>query len=156
MVLATTEFSYLFLDIHPRNAFSAFGVQFISSLWLAQRIGVPLCCPERCEQNFRCDLLHFCPVQSFPSPSTHRGKHFSFPNPVLSDPKCGGFISVFVSASIRLPEYLCRGPRSQVWCRGSCSCQRTVGKLNSVSKELSKMDLSDSTLTTSSIRLLCF
>lgn len=74
MVLVTTEFSYLFLDIHLQNAFSAFGVQFISSFQLAQRTGGALCCPERCEQNFRCTLLHFCPVQSFPSPNTLRGK----------------------------------------------------------------------------------
>lgn len=128
MVLVTTEFSYLFLDIHLQNAFSAFGVQFISSFQLAQRTGGALCCPERCEQNFRCTLLHFCPVQSFPSPNTLRGKvvFFFSTNPVSSDPNCGWFISIFISAVL---DYLNTCVEVQeARCRGSCSCQRTVGK----------------------------
>lgn len=66
--------------------------------------------------------------RAFQAPAYPEENIFFFTNPVSSDPNSGGFISIFISASIGLPEYLCGGPRSQVWCRGSCSCQRRVGK----------------------------
>lgn len=126
MVLVTTEFSYLFLDIHLQNAFSAFGVQFISSLQLAQRRGDALCCPEKCEQNFRCALLYFCPVQNFPSPGTPRGKHFFSPTPYQVTLTEGG---LYLCLYLPVLDYLSTCVEVQeARCRGSCSCQRTVEK----------------------------
>lgn len=130
MLLVTTEFSYLFLDIHLQNAFSAFGVQFVSSLEVAQRTGVALCAQRGVSRIS--GALSSTSVQSrdFQPPTHPEENNFFFTNPVSSDPNCGGFIHLFISTRIRLPEYQYRGSRSQVWCRGSCSCQRTVGKID--------------------------
>lgn len=39
-------------------------------------------------------------------------------------------IHIYIAASVRLSENLCGVQRNQAWCRGSCSCQRTVGRID--------------------------
>lgn len=39
-------------------------------------------------------------------------------------------IHVYIAASVRLSENLCGVQRNRAWCRGSCSCQRTVGRID--------------------------
>lgn len=89
MLLVTTEFSYLFLDIHLQNVFSAFGVQFISSLrWHREQ---DLYCAAQRGVSSISGAPSSTSVQSraFQAQHTQR-KTFFFTNPASSDPNCGG------------------------------------------------------------------